>query len=75
MDKILFIHQRNDFTGSTRVLANVIETEFSEQQVSIITIAGNGFLTSLPNVRIIPISYLVFRGKKIPFITSLLWQL
>lgn len=75
MDKILFIHQRNDFTGSTRVLANIIETEFSEQQVSIITIAGNGLLTSLPNVRIIPISYLVFRGKRIPIITSLLCQL
>ena len=75
MNKILFIHQRNDFTGSTRVLANVIETEFANQKVTIITMAGNGLLTSLSNVRIIPIKYPTFNGKRIPIVTSLLCQL
>ena len=29
MKKVIFFHPRNDFTGSTRVLANVIESEYS----------------------------------------------
>lgn len=76
MNKILFFHQRNDFTGSTRVLANVIESEYVGQPVTVITIGKkNGFLSTLPNVRIIPICYPLFKKKRIPFLTGLVWRL
>lgn len=75
MDKILFFHRRNDFTGSTRVLANVIESEFSGQSVTAMAINGEGALSSLPNVRIVSICYPLFRKKKIPVLTGLLWRL
>lgn len=77
MDKILFFHQRNDFTGSTRVLANVIESEFSDRHVTVITISsGEGFLSSLPNVRIIPICFPLSHGEKpIPIVTPLIWRI
>ena len=75
MDRILFIHRRNDFTGSTRVLANLIETEFVNQRVKVIALAGNGFLSLLPNVCIINIKCFRFRGKTIPLLSSLFWRL
>lgn len=75
MDKILFIHRWNDFTGSTRVLANIIETEYVDQQVTILALTGTGFLSLLPNVHIISIRYPLFRGRKIPIFTSLIWRL
>lgn len=76
MDKIIFFHQRNDFTGSSRVLANVIESEYSSQSVSVITINNNeGFLSSLPNVRLIPIYFPFSKRGKIPIVTPLVWRL
>ena len=76
MDKILFFHPQNDFTGSTRVLANVIESEYADRQVTVITInTGKGFFSFLPNVRIVSICYPLFRKKKIPVLTSLVWRL
>lgn len=76
MDKIIFFHNRNDFTGSTRVLANMIESEYVEQTVTIVTInTGIGFLSVLPNVRLISICYPCLNGKKIPLLTDCIWQL
>lgn len=76
MSKVLFFHQRNDFTGSTRVLANVIESEYSGQSVTVITIGKkNGFLSALPNVRIISICYPLLKKKRIPILTGGIWRL
>lgn len=76
MDKILFFHPRNDFTGSSRVLANVIESEYSSQSVSVITINNSeGFLSSIPNVRLISIYFPFSKRGKIPVVTPLFWRL
>lgn len=75
MTKTLFIHRQNDFTGSTRVLANIIETEYAKQQVTVIAFNGNGFLSLLPNAHIINIKYPLFSGKKIPLFSGMVWRL
>jgi len=35
MRSILFFHNNNDYTGSTRVLANVISSEYADKEVHI----------------------------------------
>lgn len=75
MNKILFFHPRNDFSGSTRVLANVIETEYAGQRVEVVTMNYvDGFLAHLSNVHIIPIRLLMLRKRKIPVFTQLAWR-
>lgn len=75
MDTVLFFHPRNDFSGSTRVLANVIETEYADRRVEIVSLNyTDGFLSHLSNVHIIPIHLLLIRGHKIPVITQLGWR-
>ena len=55
MKKILFVHIKNDFTGSTRVLSSIIEQEYKDQQVKVITCFYNkeGFFNKNGNVKII----------------------
>lgn len=76
MNKILFFHPRNDFTGSTRVLSNIIESDYSKQTVTVITVNnGQGFLSELYNVKIAAIYSPQYRGKNIPVITPVIWRL
>ena len=73
MEPILFVHPRNDFTGSTRVLATVIAADYSDAIVTVVTEdeSGKGFLSGLDNVRIIPYRRLRLRGRSIPKFTEL----
>lgn len=75
MEKILFIHPNNDYTGSTRVLADVISRNYKNSTINIITRDLHGILSELPNVNIIPIYYFQIKGKDIPIITSILWRI
>ena len=74
MNRILFFHRQNDFTGSTRVLANIIESDCSDSQVDVITIDRKGCFSTIPNVRILSICYPRFRGKSIPILSGLVWR-
>lgn len=50
----LFFQPLDDHSGSVRVLANVIEEQYSDQKVYVITRSGQkGFLSEMPNVRLI----------------------
>lgn len=72
---VVFFHPKNDLSGSTRVLANLIEEECKNKAVAIVTINnGIGFLSNL-NVKIYRISHPLFRGKSVPVITSLVWRI
>lgn len=76
MKLILFFHRCNDYTGSTRVLSNIIQREYCNQEVTIITHnPQEGFLTNLPNVKIVNVFYPTFRGKSIFFLSSLVGRL
>lgn len=76
MHKILFFHPNNDYTGSTRVLANLIESEYNEEKITIVTTNNqNGFLSDLPNVHIIPIFSPRYHKRKIFMITGIISRL
>ncbi len=62
MYNVLFVHPVNDLTGSCRVLANVIEENYSNDKVFVITRDENGFLSELPNVKICPVFYKIRGG-------------
>lgn len=76
MSKTIFFHNNNDFTGSTRILANVIEAEYAKQPVTVVSMNTNdGFLSSLANVHIVSVYYPRFRNKRIPFLSGLIFRL
>lgn len=75
MANILFFHPYNDYTGSTRVLSNIIESDFSSQHVNVITIDNNkGFLSDNDRIHVVKILYLQYKGRNIPLLTALLWR-
>ena len=75
MCKTIFFHNRNDFTGSTRVLADVIESSYAGKPVTIVAIDDDkGFLSNLPNCRILHICFPRLRGAKIPYFTNFVRQ-
>lgn len=77
MKSILFFHPKNDYTGSTRVLADVIARDYAGQSVDIITNRNRdkGFLSELPNVRLIGYCMPARLGKHIPVLTSVVWRI
>jgi glycosyltransferase involved in cell wall biosynthesis len=72
--KVLFFHRANDYTGSTRALANLIETAYSNHDVYVVTtdIKRKGFLSELSNVHIKRAYYPTINGERIKLISYLL---
>lgn len=71
----LFVHPRNDYTGSTRVLANIIESDYSSSDVWVITLNdGKGFLSDLCNIRIISCWLPTFNGRPIKIISESIYS-
>ena len=77
MKPIIFFHNNNDYTGSTRVLADVIAAEYADQRVSVVAYRnGNkGLLSQLPNVNIISYWKPQRHGEDIFLVTSQLVRL
>ena len=75
MKEILFFQPVNDFTGSSRVLSNIIQEEYSNIPVSVITLDRQGFLSELTNVSILPIYFPTIKGKSIPILSNLIRRL
>lgn len=72
MKNIIFFHPKNDYTGSTRALYNLLCEEYvNYKEISVITSKNenNGFLSLLPNVKIINIYDLKYKGKDIFFLS------
>lgn len=71
--KVLFFHPSNDFTGSTRVLYNIINQEYCSENVTIITNKGEGFLSKLNNAKIVNTWQPYWKGKPIKFVSYVIW--
>lgn len=55
---IIFFHNNNDYTGSTRVLNTIIETKYAEQKVKVVTTRNKeGFLSDNPQVQIVNVPH------------------
>lgn len=65
--KTLFFHRSNDYTGSTRALANMIEIEYSGKNITVVTTDSKrqGFLSTLANIKITRVCYPMIKGKRI----------
>lgn len=70
-DKILFVHTVNDYSGSTNVLAQVIETEGNPQSSYVITVDENGFLSGIADLKLIVIRFPFLHSRLLCKITSL----
>ena len=75
--KTLFFHPRNDYTGSTRVLADILASEYHDNTVVVVTRrnSNQGFLSELPNVRIIGTWTPTYHKKNINVISFVCWIL
>lgn len=71
----LFVHPKNDYTGSTRVLSNIIASDYNNDDVYVITQKGNGFLSNLHNVKLINYSEFHILSRPIPIITDFITRL
>lgn len=76
MSRILYIHPKNDFTGSTRVLATELDDLYSDEIFDVITAYnnGDGFLTG-SNIRFYNIPFLRYKNSEIPVITSFVYRI
>lgn len=76
MRPVIFFHPCNDYTGSTRVLSNVIAEKYDKEEVTVVTERNNnkGFLSECSNVRIINVFNPKYKGKGILFLSSLIWR-
>ena len=64
---ILYFHKANDYTGSTRALATAIGTK--NARVITLNVNGEGFLSEMKNVVLIPVMYPQLKGHNIPIVT------
>lgn len=61
---VLFVHPKNDFTGSTRVLSEVIQRDYADRKCRVITVDAKGFLSQLENVEVIPVFSPEHHGRR-----------
>lgn len=71
--KVLFFHPSNDYTGSTRVLANIIRQDYIGEEVIVITNKGEGFLSELNNVKIKNTWQPYRKGQPIRCVSYIIW--
>lgn len=63
IEKTLFIQPNNNYSGSCRVLLNVIQDEYSEKEYKVVTMGEEGFLSQLPHGSLVYLTYPTFFGK------------
>lgn len=75
MTTTLFFHHYNDYSGSTRVLTNIIKEEYPNiSDICVLTDNTNrGCLNDIEDLKIINVPILRFRGKAIPIISQIVW--
>lgn len=70
----LYFHHYNDYSGSTKVLADYLDSKYADKN-EVVVLTDNttdGFLSDI-GIRIINVPILRIKGKAIPFFSQLLW--
>lgn len=77
LQKTIFFHQSNDYSGSTLALLNVIKKKYYDQNVIVVTEDkyNAGFLTGVDNITVKHTVYPKIFGHKIWIISSLISRL
>lgn len=73
--RTLFIQPFNDYTGSTRVLANIILQRYSLEDIAVICYGQKGFLSDIEGLKLYRFNYPRFLGRRIPIVSGLLQKL
>ncbi|MFA6830842.1 MAG: glycosyltransferase family 4 protein [Bacteroidaceae bacterium] len=69
--RILFVHNQNDFTGSTKVLSDVLKYQYNDAEKYVLTMnASEGFLSYISDIHIVKIAFPKLFGKTIPMLSS-----
>lgn len=76
MEKILFVHPYNNYTGSTKVLADILSAKYSVlSSVTVITATSQeGFLSDL-GVQMVNVPILRINHRAIPLLSAFVWFL
>ncbi len=70
---ILFVHPNNDYTGSTKVLADVIKEDYiNDNSIALSLYFNDGFLSDIQQLKIHKIFFPLIKGKGIPILSSLI---
>ena len=74
MKKILYVHPYNNYTGSTKVIADILKVKYKNlSDVTIITETSQpGFLTGL-GLNIINVPIIKHRDRAVPVISQIVW--
>ena len=56
-NKIMFVQPNNNYSGSCRVLLNIIQDSYFERNYKVVTMGKNGFLSQLPQERVVYLDY------------------
>lgn len=74
--KILYIHPYNNYTGSTKVMADVLKSKYSDLSniVMITETSQEGFFTGL-GLKLINVPILRHNGRAIPLLSKIVWVL
>ena len=62
-EKILFVQPSNNYSGSCRVLLNVIQDNYAGCIYKVVTMGADGFLTQLPKEKVKILNYPKFFGR------------
>lgn len=75
MNRVLYFHHYNNYSGSTLVLANLLETKVEKgEKVTVITDnTSDGCLSNIPGVKIINLPILRYNNRALPIISPLIW--
>lgn len=74
MAKILYFHHYNDYSGSTKVLADSILSKYGNHSNVFIIVdnSNEGFLSTI-GAKLINVPIIRYRGRAIPFFSQLIW--
>ena len=76
MEKTLFFHHYNDYSGSTKVLADYLSSNYDNlNDITVLTDATKeGFLSDI-GVNLINIPIFRYKGRAIPIVSQIIWPI
>lgn len=76
MKKLLYIHPYNNYTGSTKVLSDVLKANYLDlAEITVITdTSQDGFLSGL-GVKLINVPIIRYKNRAVPIISAIVWVL
>lgn len=74
MSKLLYIHPYNNYTGSTKVLSDILKAKYSDlTEITVITeTSQDGFLSDL-GIKLVNVPIIRYNNRAVPIISAIVW--